>query len=248
MVKLGGRPLDILHALVSSAGEVVSRETLVQHAWPRTFVDASNLRVHIRTIRRALGERRGEPTYIATVAGRGYRFIAPVSVEFYRGASAAWKSDPVCDPLPPAKVLVGRESDLEEIGMAIGPGRLLTLVGPGGVGKTSIAVALAHQLQEQFPDGVCFLDLSTGRDPSLITHQFATALGLRASPSEIPSMIALHLKKRRILVVFDNCEHVLGGVVALCVRLVHETASVFLATSRIPLNLNRPGFSGGIFV
>ena len=77
-VRIGGRALDLLTALVERAGELVDKEALVSCVWPTTFVDAANLKVTMASLRRALGESHSTPQYIATVVGRGYRFIAPV--------------------------------------------------------------------------------------------------------------------------------------------------------------------------
>jgi len=77
-VRIGGRALDLLTALVERAGELVDKDALVSCVWPTTFVDAANLKVTMASLRRALGESHTTPRYIATVVGRGYRFIAPV--------------------------------------------------------------------------------------------------------------------------------------------------------------------------
>jgi predicted ATPase/DNA-binding winged helix-turn-helix (wHTH) protein len=236
-IKLGGRALDILHLLVSNAGHPVTRDALVSHVWPSTIVEDTNLRVHIRNLRRALGESAERATYIATVSGRGYRFVAPVTAELKEGSSLAWASDPSCDPLPTRKAVIGRETEIETVGRALHPGRLVTLVGPGGVGKTTIAVEVAYEQKERYPDGICFMDLSTGSDPSLIPHLLATALGVRSSPIEIEQAVISHLKHRETLVIFDNCEHLLGAVSAVSGRIVAaDTKSTLLATSRTPLN------------
>lgn len=91
-VRIGGRALDLLTALVERPGELVDKQVLMSRAWPRTFVDAANLKVNMTSLRRVLGENHATPRYIATVVGRGYRFIAPVRVSEF-GADAPTDGD-----------------------------------------------------------------------------------------------------------------------------------------------------------
>lgn len=103
-VRIGGRALDLLTALVERPGQLLSKQQLIAHAWPGIFVDETNLKVNIAALRRALGEHVDAPQFIATVVGRGYRFIAPVRVvepqpdfrkasEQVRVRSISWSAD-----------------------------------------------------------------------------------------------------------------------------------------------------------
>src|SRR5262245_35714327 len=158
-VKLGCRAMDILHLLLKSAGEPVSKRALQKFAWPDTFVHESNLKVHIHSLRRALGETLPQPTYISTVAGRGYRFIPPVSIEPIAPAQPPREAVPLVHSLPAQRVLIGRDDEIDRVASLLAQRRLVTLVGPGGVGKTAVAIAVAHQMQRTFPDGTYFVDL-----------------------------------------------------------------------------------------
>ena len=92
-VKLGSRALDILHLLVTRAGQEVSKDALIEFAWPNVFVDESNLKVHISSLRRALQDTLPQATYIATVAGRGYKFVGQVRTEHVETAGAIRSSE-----------------------------------------------------------------------------------------------------------------------------------------------------------
>ncbi|KJC37094.1 hypothetical protein UP09_27955 [Bradyrhizobium sp. LTSP885] len=143
-VKLGGRALDILHLLVMRAGEEVSKNTLIEWAWPNIVVDERNLKVHIRSLRKALDDTFPQATYIATVVGHGYKFVGAVQTQRIQIADFSRDQQPVVSNLPAPATLVGRQRDVEGAARALDFTRLVTLVGPGGVGKTSLAIAVAH--------------------------------------------------------------------------------------------------------
>ncbi len=138
------------------------------------------------SLRRSLGDTQKQPTYIATVAGRGYRFVsvgvqtstASVSDERAPAETARMRG------LPPQPHIVGRESDIADILGSLRDGRHVTVVGTGGVGKTTAAVAAAQAFAEHCPDGVCFVDFSTSEDPALVPAALAAALGLRGDPAD----------------------------------------------------------------
>src|SRR6516162_866523 len=145
-VRGGTRALDILTALVERPGELVGKDELIARVWRGTFVEEGNLKFQVGALRRALGDGRGGRRYIATSAGQGYRFVAPVSV-----AQA-----PAAAPLPAAPTrqnhnlpqqltrLIGRADAVSRIVARLQRHRLLSIVGPGGIGKTSVALAVAE--------------------------------------------------------------------------------------------------------
>jgi predicted ATPase/DNA-binding winged helix-turn-helix (wHTH) protein len=237
-VKLGGRALDILHLLLMRAGEEVSKKTLIEFAWPNVFVDEANLKVHVSSLRRALEDTLPQATYIATVAGRGYQFIGEVKTEGVEVAGLCRDDQPVVCSLPTPPTLIGRQRDVEGVARALDFARLVTLVGPGGVGKTSLAIAVAHMRQDEFPEGVHFVDLTATDDLKLVPHLVATCLGVRGDPADLISAVVQHLQSRRMLIVLDNCEHVLPAAATIAVRLVEaKISSCLLATSREPLGV-----------
>jgi predicted ATPase/DNA-binding winged helix-turn-helix (wHTH) protein len=237
-VKLGGRALDILHLLVTRAGQEVSKNTLIEFAWPNVFVDDSNLKVHISSLRRALEDTFPQATYIATVPGRGYKFVRHVQTEHIETNYFKSLEEQVVSSLPAPATLIGRQRDIEGVGRALDFARFVTLVGPGGVGKTSLAIAVAHARHEKFPDGVHFVDFSATDDSALVPHLLAIALGVRYSPADLIPATVEHLRNNRLLIVLDNCEHVGHAVATLAAQLVQANiASCLLATSREPLGI-----------
>jgi predicted ATPase/DNA-binding winged helix-turn-helix (wHTH) protein len=238
-VKLGCRAMDILHLLLKSAGEPVSKRALQKFAWPDTFVHESNLKVHIHSLRRALGETSPQPTYIGTVAGRGYRFIPPVSIEPIGPAQPLREVPPLVHSLPGQRTLIGRDDEVDRVGSLLAERRLVTLVGPGGVGKTAVAVAVAHQVRRRFPDGIYFLDLSVTNDLSVVPNILAAVCGIRGHPADIVAAVANYLEHRRVLILIDSCEHVLPAVASIVTRFQEaRVAACVLATSLEPLRLH----------
>src|SRR5439155_9250738 len=161
-VRLGSRAFDILAALVERAGEVVSKEELIARAWPQTFVEESNLKFQVSALRRALGDGQGGHRYVVTVPGRGYNFVAPVSLE---GSSRA--------PPPPrmaataghnlpfaATRMIGREEAVAALVSRLSRERLVTIIGPGGIGKTTVALAVAERMIAEYDHGVWLVDLA----------------------------------------------------------------------------------------
>jgi DNA-binding winged helix-turn-helix (wHTH) protein len=161
-VVLGGRALDILIALAQRAGEVVSRQELIDSVWPGVTVEKANLRVHVANLRKALGDGRDGARYIANVPGRGYCFVAVIQ----RGASPAAPSAASGSlknaPKLPARLqrMVGRDEIVATLSMQLTSQRFLSIVGPGGIGKTTVAVAVAHALLDEF-DGAIFFFLTS---------------------------------------------------------------------------------------
>jgi DNA-binding winged helix-turn-helix (wHTH) protein len=200
-VSVGSRAIELLHVLIERQGEVVSKEELIARVWPNTFVDHGSLRVHIAALRRALGEGRNGNRYIANESGRGYRFVAPVSfAEMPSPSSAPNVADEPTHNLPPRIVhIVGRTETVDAICVQLQKQRFITIVGPGGVGKTTLALVVAERLSVSY-DGVCFVDLGPVSDPLLVPSAFASALGLEVrSENPTPALIAsLYVRGRDI--------------------------------------------------
>lgn len=155
-LRLGSRALDILIALVERAGELVSKEELMVRVWPKMFVEPANLTVHVAALRRVLGDGRNGNRYLVNIPGRGYRFVAPVSVA---EKQLPWSPQPAAPKGAhnlPARItrLVGRSSTLHALMVLLCEKRLITIVGPGGIGKTSVALAVAETVTGEYRHGV----------------------------------------------------------------------------------------------
>lgn len=237
-VKLGGRVFDMLRLLVQRAGDLVGKDELIAAVWPATFVHESNLKVNMHSLRRTLGDTPLRPTYIATVGGRGYRFVAKVD-GYYTSLpeTPRLRSDQAAaEPLPDWRDIVGRNTEIAEILEALQRGRHVTIVGTGGVGKTTVAIAAGHAFSSDCPDGVCFVDLSPIDDPAHLPVTVLTALGVRLKAGDQPNACFDALRSRRMLLILDNCEHVLPAAVLFANALVEPGGNIrLLATSRAPL-------------
>jgi DNA-binding winged helix-turn-helix (wHTH) protein len=161
-LRLGSRAFDILVALVEKAGELVTKEELIARVWPNTVVEDGNLRVHMAALRRALGDGQAGKRFVATIPGRGYRFVAPLSpLEAPQPGPSQAAGDEQKHNLPALQTrMVGRAEIVASLLAALSQWRLITLVGPGGIGKTTVALAVADELIATYRDGVCFVDLA----------------------------------------------------------------------------------------
>jgi predicted ATPase/DNA-binding winged helix-turn-helix (wHTH) protein len=238
-VRLGSRALLILVALVERAGELVSKEELIARVWPNTFVEEASVRVHIAALRRILGDGQSGLRYVVTVPGRGYSFVAPISqttVDDSVQTQRATAQEPAHNLPAPLTRMVGRAAIIETITAQVRRQRLVTLAGPGGIGKTTVAVAVGQVLMSSFDDGVWFIDLVRLVDPSLVASSVASVLGLPVQSGEpLPALLAF-LKEKRMLLVLDNCEHVIGSIAILATEILAVAPHVHIfATSREPL-------------
>lgn len=237
-VRLGSRAFGILIALLNRQGELVSKEELIAEVWPDTTVEAGNLRVHMAALRKALRDQDENSKFICTIPGRGYRFIAPVL------HAAA--------PMPPAPLRVagasaaglpisltrafGRSDFIAALIAQLPDRRFVTIVGPGGIGKTKVAVATAEMLAGSYPDGVRLVDLAAVTEAGEVPNALAEALGVGVGPREPAADPISFLADKRMLIVIDNCEHLVEATADLVERVSKGTCHVhILATSREPL-------------
>src|SRR5712691_2921241 len=239
-VRLGSRALDLLSALVERPGELVGKDELMARAWRDTFVEEGNLKFQIGALRRALGDGRGGRRYIATSPGQGYRFVAPVSVA-QAPAAASLPAAPTRQNhnLPQQLTrLIGRADAVSRIVARLQRHRLLSIVGPGGIGKTSVALAAAETLINTYEHGAWLIDLGPLADPRLVPSALATVLGFDIRSDDPVSDLVTALRDRRLLLVLDNCGHVIEAAAGLAVSVLKGTAGVhILATSREPLRV-----------
>jgi DNA-binding winged helix-turn-helix (wHTH) protein len=187
-LRLGSRALDVLIVLVERAGEVVSKRDLIARVWPDVVVDDSSLRVQLVGLRKALGDGQAGARYVANVPGRGYCFVAPVSRAATPGQLPAITEHPVAvselvsdrDTQLPAQLtrMVGREDAVRTISSRLAGQRFVSIVGPGGMGKTTVAVSVSHAFVAEFEGPACFVDLGALTTPELVAATIASALGV----------------------------------------------------------------------
>jgi predicted ATPase/DNA-binding winged helix-turn-helix (wHTH) protein len=245
-VDVGGRALDVLIALVESAGEVVGQRELMVRAWPNVVVGDGSLRVTIAGLRKALGDGQGGVRYIANVTGRGYCFVAHVDRAKVQPLASPPPPPLISEPQPvpkhrlPARLarMVGRDAAVETLSMLLASRRFVSVVGPGGMGKTTVAISIAHALLDEFGGAVYFVDLGAVTDATLVPSAVAAVLGVFGQTQDpLPGLLAF-LAGRRLLLVLDNCEHVIDAAASLTERLHREVPQVhILTTSRESLRV-----------
>lgn len=231
-ISLGSRALDLLIAMASRSGELLEKSELIACAWPKVIVEECNLRAQIVALRRVLGEDENGFEYIVTVPGRGYRFVA--RTEPYEASN-----EPSVERLQSLPSLItrplGRDGVIQRLSEQLQQTRLISLVGPGGIGKSTVALALGNQLASEMPHGTCFVDLSETEDDNRIPHALAEALGLRPGSDPLRDVVQ-HLQQRRQLLILDNCEQALDGTALVVETLLKWTPDcTILTTSREPL-------------
>jgi predicted ATPase/DNA-binding winged helix-turn-helix (wHTH) protein len=238
-VRLGGRALDILIALVEHASEVVSKDNLMASVWSGIAVEEGSLRVHIAALRRSLGDGRAGRRYVVNVQGRGYCFVAPVSVTTEESAADLRPAGKVRRHDLPISLTrtVGRVDEVDGIVAELPRRRFMTIVGPGGIGKTTVALAVAEAVARAYPDGVRFVDLAPVSNPQLVPSTLAAAVGVVTPSGDVVSSLVAFLRDRRMLIVLDGCEHVLEIAATFAERVFRYAPGVhILATSREPLS------------
>jgi predicted ATPase/DNA-binding winged helix-turn-helix (wHTH) protein len=238
-MSLGGRALDILIVLTERAGEIVGKRDLVERVWPDVTVDEGSLRFHVAALRKALGDREAGTRYVTTVPGRGYCFVAPVSKSLESGPHAGAEPQLNRARLPaPLARMVGRDDTVRNISARLVSDRFVNVVGPGGIGKTTVALSVANGLMAEFEGEVRFIDLGTLSDPHLVSSSLATALDLPVISESAVRTIVSYLRDKRMLLIFDSCEHVIEGAAELSETIFSEAPHVhILATSREPLRV-----------
>ena len=235
VVDLGGRGMDLLIALAETPGTVIDQRSLLERAWPNMTVGEGSLRVAISGLRRALGEGEQGSRYIANVSGRGYCFVAPL-----KQMASASLLGPLSRPatLPAPRRLIGRDEVIDALARRLKESRFISLIGPGGMGKTSVAISAAHAFVDDTQFDAWFVDLAAISDPHLVPVAVAAALGASTQTDDIiPSLVGF-LAERHTLLVLDNCEHVVAAAADLAEQLyLHTPHTHILVTSREALQV-----------
>jgi predicted ATPase/DNA-binding winged helix-turn-helix (wHTH) protein len=239
-VRIGARAFDILAMLASRPGELVTKDELISQVWRGIFVDAANLRVHMTAVRKALGDADGR--LIRNDPGRGYRLLAEVAPE---AAAASPTPTPIlvaaAAPMQlPTKVtkIIGRSDFIGVLVAQMPRRRLITIVGPGGIGKTTVAIACAEALVGSYRDGVGFVDLTRVSEGVSVATSLARALDVAITGDDALHDVIEYLKDREMLLVIDNCEHVIQAAAELVETITVSAPGVhILATSRESLRV-----------
>lgn len=233
-VSIGSRAFEILALLVDQAGRLVGNREIMARVWPNTIVEEANLRVNMTALRRALGENRGEENYIKNTPGRGYTFVTPLN---HRDALAAPISLERARLPVPLSRLIGRTASITAIREKLSEQRLLTIVGPGGIGKTSVAIAAGNEIADQYEHGAIFVDLAPLIGSGLVASALATTCGLPVVSTDATPVLQRFFRDRNTLIIFDNCDHVIEETAGLIESLLRTAPGLhILATSREPLH------------
>lgn len=254
-ISLGGRAFDVLAAMVERAGEVLSNRELMTVAWPDLVVEESNVRVQIAMLRRKLGCGRDGLRYIVSVAGRGYCFVAPIervaSDESIAPATAssilripsAQSAEKPLMPIGQARLpaplehATGRQENVVELSQIVTTHRMVTIVGAGGVGKTTLAVLVAHALGN-YAGTTRFVDLSGIERDVRIVDAVASAIDVRSVGQDSLQSLLNVFDDRKTLIILDNCEHRIDSIATFVETLLRETQHVhILATSQEALRV-----------
>lgn len=243
-VDIGGRALDLLVALAERPGRVISKRELLKRVWPDIIVEEGSLRFHMAGLRKILGDGENGDRYISTQVGVGYAFVAPITVsprEEGEGAPlAAMAVAPVrttsAGNLPPRTPLIGRDADARLLAGRLSEPKLFTIVGSGGVGKTSLAVEIGHRLAADGNITARFVDLAQVEDEQLVPYALAGALGIAVQTDDPMFVLLAHIAERALLLIIDNCEHLVDAVSGIVEQVrEHAPRVCVLATSREPL-------------
>ena len=245
-LRLSRIPMELLLLLVDRRGDLVTREEIVERLWGKdVFLDTDNsINAAIRKLRQILDDDPEQPQFIHTVTGRGYRFVAPVTEVRTAAKKPVRHLEPRASNLPVSRTgFVGREKEAAAAGeLLLRPDvRLVTVTGPGGIGKTRLAVEVASTLSEKFPGGTYFVSLSPLSDPGLIAAVIAQTLGIRGTGSQSPLEVLKESLRDSLgipmLLLLDNFEHLLPAAPTVAELLVMGPNLKILVTSRAALHL-----------
>jgi predicted ATPase/DNA-binding winged helix-turn-helix (wHTH) protein len=241
-VPLGSRAFEIVSELVQAGGELISKSDLLHRVWPGLSVEEIALRVHVSAIRKALGADR---SMLETDVGRGYRLLGSWDVRRANVPDlpniARLPRGPVVSNIPAARAnLIGRSAAAGQLRDLLSAYRVVTLVGPGGIGKTALALEAARTMSSVFEGERVLVELAALFDPDLVPSAVAGVLGLKLEGEVISiESIARAIEPRQLLLIIDNCEHVIDAAASFTETIVNRCPGVIvLATSREALRVH----------
>ncbi|MFP3562786.1 ATP-binding protein [Paraburkholderia sp. SIMBA_030] len=239
LLQVGSRAFDILELLILARGKTVTKDEILRRVWPNSVVEENNIHVQLSALRKILGADRHA---ICTISGQGYRLTVPAegsarvglpeAIHGGQAGVARLSGLPVCHA-----PLIGRDGALAEITRALNGTPIVTLLGPGGIGKTQLGIAVARSIAAASDMEVCFVTLAGVENTQGVVSTIAGALGVGRADDDVAlqSLVAT-LRGRKLLVMLDNCEHVIDAAATVCELLVQTSADLrILATSREPL-------------
>jgi len=242
-VRVGPRSFDLLLHLVKRAGEYLSKEELLRTVWTGVVVEEGSVRVHMSTLRKALGEPADSDEckeWISNVPLRGYRFNGRVRHEVADSSARPARSSAPSFVKPPVRLtdLVGRDAEVQGVLTALDAHRLVTIAGTGGIGKTSVAIRAAEERQARHGTEIAFVDLSPLISQEHVPGTMARALGAAADLPDLVAAMSLRLAGRKVLLLIDNCEHVVEALTQPIASLLAALPDLhILATSREALRV-----------
>jgi len=228
-VEITPKAFDLLRVLIRERNEPHTRSDLLGWVSPDERIDEAIVSAHINALRKILG-----PNVIKTIPERGYQFVAPLREQGQRlntelpPEAPASRTTNLPETLPR---LYGRDEDIVELTDLMSAHRMVTICGPGGMGKSSVAQAVAALQTTMFEDGVWWVELAPLRSGDLILGAIARTLDVSLSSPDDLSELAQHLSDRRILLVLDNCEHLIEAVAEVANTLLREAPNVRLLTT-----------------
>ncbi len=243
-VPIGGRAFEIVELLVRSAGDLVTKNDLMDRIWPGAIVEDNTLQVHISAIRKALGADRN---ILKTASGRGYRLLGDWKIRHESAPAERVARESLAAPAPtfasnlPAATadLIGRDVAVQELQNLLSAYRVVTLTGPGGIGKTALMLEVARSLSAAFAE-TCIVEAASLSDPDLLASAVAGNLGLNLAGEEISfATIARAIGKKKLLLILDNCEHVIDAMAELAETVVRRCpGATIIATTREVLRID----------
>jgi len=207
----------------------------MERVWPDTVVVEANLNVNIAALRRALGDGQDGNRYLITIPGRGYGFVASVTFSDFNHQDPDALRPPNDLPTPSTR-LFGEDEIVKQLAGELRQHGFITIAGPSGIGKSSVARAVAAKLMSNYQHGIFWVDLTCIETPDLVPNKVADVLGVEARPGDAISGLVAELKDKDVMLVLDNCEHLVAAVATLTAALVKTAPGLqILATSRQPL-------------